>query len=114
MVKLLKKKYNFLTDLSHLSKRDREKYLNSCCEENIHTVCEAVDNVLKNVCVGKKKTSKKKIDLLKKDLKKLADYKTKVSVKRKLLTNSQTGAGVFSIITSTVLPFLAELLAKRS
>ena len=88
MVKLLKKKYNFLSDLSHLSKRDREKYLNSCCEENIHTVCEAVDNVLKNVCVGKKK--------------------------RKLLTNSQTGAGVFSIIASTVLPFLAELLAKRS
>ena len=114
MVKLLKKKYNFLTDLSQFSKRDREKYLNSCCEENIHTVCEAVDNVLKNVCVGKKKTSKKKIDLLKKDLKKLADYKTKVSVKRKLLTNSQTGAGVFSIIASTVLPFLAELLAKRS
>lgn len=114
MVKLLKKKHNFLKDLSQLSKRDREKYLKSCCEENIHTVCEAVDNVLKNVCISNKKTTKNKIDLLKKDLKKLANYKTKVSVKRKLLTNSQTGAGVFSIIASTVLPFLASLLAKKS
>ena len=114
MVKILKKKYSFLRDLSQLSKRDREKYLKTCCEENIHTVCEAVDNVLKNVCSSHEKSTKNKKNLLNKDLKKLANYKTKVSVKRKLLTNSQTGAGVFSIIASAVLPFLASLLAKRS
>ena len=24
----------------------RKTYLKSCCEENIHTVCEAIDNIL--------------------------------------------------------------------
>ena len=81
MVKLLKKKYSFFRHLSQLSKRDREKYFKSCCEENIHAVCEAVDNVLKNVCTSHEKTMKYKINLLNKDLKKLANYKTKVFVK---------------------------------
>ena len=114
MVKILKKKYSFLRDLSQLSKRDREKYLKTCCEENIHTVCEAVDNVLKNVCSSHEKSTKNKINLLNKDLKTLANYKTNVYENRKLLTNAQTGSGVLSIIASTVLPFLASLLSKKS
>ena len=114
MVKLLKRKFNFLKDVSQLSKRDREKYLNDCCDENIHTICEAVDNVLKNVCPCKNKRVKNKINLHNRSLKKLSNYRTKVSVKRKLLTNPQTGSGVFSIIASTVLPFLVSLLSKKS
>ena len=113
MVKLLKKKFNFLKDVSHLPKRDRATYLNDCCEENIHTICEAVDNVMRNICPSNKRV-KNKINVYNKDLKKLANYKTKVSVKRKLLSNPQTGAGVFSIIASTVLHFLMNLLSKKS
>ena len=112
MVKLLKNKYNFLRDVAHLNQKDRKVYLKECCDDNIHTICEAVDNVLKNVCPTNGRV-KKKVKSMDKELKKIANIKTKVSLKRDLLSAPQTGNGIFSIIASTVLPFLVDLLTKR-
>lgn len=112
MVNKLRKRYNFLKDITKLNKRDRKKYLKECCDENIHIICEAVDNVLRNVCPSNK-CVKGKIKKYGKDLKKVADYKSNVALKREILTSSQTGDGIFSIIAGSVLPFLVDLLAKK-
>ena len=112
MGKLLKDKYNFLSDLGKLSKRERQKYLKECPQNNIHTICEAVHDVLKGRCSTKSKSVNKKLTVLEKELKKVANPVYDLNSKREILSNSQTGDGVFSIIASVVLPFLLDLLKK--
>ena len=113
-MKVLKSKYNFLHDVGKLSKRERRKYLKECSNKNIHTICEAVHNALKGSC---KKTkcvrSMRLIQKLKKELMTIADPSKSVNLKRELLSNSQTGDGIFSIIAGTVLPFLIDLIAGK-
>ena len=113
MASQLKKKARFLKDISQLPKRDRVKYLKDCDECYIHDICEAVANVLINVCTPTTSAQKRKVAALKKQMKKLTHKKTSVSMKRKLLQEPQVGAGIFSIIGTTVLPFLISLLAKK-
>ena len=113
MTKILRKKYNFLHDVVRLSKKDRQKYLSECSKENIDEICEAVYNILKGHCPMKSKTGSKKLSCIEKELKKVVNPRSKLGLKRKILTNSQTGDGIFSIIASTVLPFLANLLSGK-
>lgn len=114
MTKVLKNKYNFLRDVGTLGKRERKKYIKDCSNKNIHTICEAVHNALKGSCKDSKclRTRRLKIKL-KKELKTIADPSKKIEVKRALLSNSQTGDGIFSIIAGTVLPFLIDLITRK-
>ena len=112
MVKTLKKRYNFLRDISNLNKRDRKKFLKECCEKNIHIICEAIHNVLRNTCPSNA-CVKRKVAKYGKELKKVADYKSNVALKREILSSPQAGDGIFSIIAGSVLPFLVDLIAKK-
>lgn len=112
-MKIIKRKFDFLRDVSKLSKRERKKYVKECSNENIHAICEAVHNVLKGHCTTKSKVVCGKLKLLQKELKKVADPSVDLTTKREILSNSQTGDGVFSIIASAVLPFLIDLLGRK-
>ena len=112
MVKTLRKRYNFLRDISNLKNRDRKKFLKECCEKNIHIICEAIHNVLRNTCPSNV-CVKRKVTKYSKELKKVADYKSNVALKREILSSPQAGDGIFSIIASSVLPFLVDLIAKK-
>ena len=107
----LKYRCKFLQDLTKLSKADRKKYLAKCSSQNIEHISEAAYNIL-HVCPCKPSV-KKKVKLFDKQLKKLANEKTSVKAKRKLLLDNQTGDGIFSILLSTVLPFVIGLLSKK-
>ena len=104
----LRKKMCFLRDISALGKRDRDKYINQCSGGNIHTICECIYNILKGECGKKVKTR----NHLLKTLKKISNPGLKIEKKRQLLTN-QHGAGIFSLIATTAIPFLIKLLSKK-
>lgn len=113
-MKVLKNKYNFLHDVGRLGKRERKKYLKECSNKSIHTICEAVHNSLKGKCKNSKCVRSMRLkQKLKKELKTIADPTKSIDIKRDLLSNSQTGDGIFSIIATTVLPFLIDLIAGR-
>lgn len=103
----IKHKMCFLRDVTSLSKNDREKYLTMCSEKNIHLICESLHNILTGVCTKKKIKKDKFFN----QLKKLSSPKLEVNKKRKILT-SQYGHGIFSLIATTALPFLIDLLKK--
>jgi hypothetical protein len=113
-MKVLKSKHNFLHDVGKLGKRERKKYLNECSNKCIHTICEAVHNALKGSCKNTKCARSIRLkQKLKKELKNIADPSISINLKRELLSNSQTGDGIFSIIATTVLPFLLDLITGR-
>lgn len=113
MTKELRYKYNFLRDLTGLSKSDRKKFLTNCSKENLDHISEAVYNIVTGACPCKTVSKKKKFELLKKPMKRIANPKTRLSIKKKLLLDKQTGDGIFSILLSTVLPFVIDLLNKK-
>ena len=110
-MKTLKKKLCFLQDLTSLNKRDREKFLKSCSNECVNVISESIFNILKGHCKKFKKT--KKNSALSPTLKKIANHKFDITKKRKLLTDKKYGAGIFSLIASSVVPFLISLLSKK-
>lgn len=112
MTKELTHRRNFLKDLTGLKRPDRVKFLQDCTQENIDHISEAVYNVVNGFCPCKT-AAKKKIELLNKPLKKIANPKTSLEVKKKILLDKQTGDGIFSILLSTVLPFVIGLLTKK-
>ena len=105
----LSKKSEFLHDLKNLSHRDRCKFLSDCSPQHIHTVSEAVHNLLKSKQLMQKRA--KKINQIKIELMNLANPKYPVERKRKIL--NQKGAGIFSVLAATVLPLLASLITKK-
>lgn len=110
----LKSRYNFLHDVTRLPKRERRTYMNQISENNLHVICEAAHNVLNGGCrKGKSKKNKHVCNrLMKRGLRKLADPKFDIEEKRKILSSRQSGDGIFTMIASTVLPFLLNLLRK--
>lgn len=109
MGKLIKQKYDFLSDLSKLRKKERNLYIKKCGCNFIHVICEAAHNIVRGSCKNKKSNRKNK---LMHDLKRLSNPKLDVEKKRHILLN-QKGSGIFSLIASTVLPFLANLIFKK-
>ena len=116
MGKILQNKYNFLRDVSNLSKSERRKYMKQISNHNIHIICEGIHNALNGRCAKEKPTNKRICNLikkLKKELIKIANPSYNIEEKRKILSNKQSGDGIFSIIASTVLPFLIDLIAGK-
>lgn len=107
-MKELRQKMCFLRDISSLKKKDRDSYLKQCSDKNIHIICECIFNILSGECGKKVKNNNR----LRKPLKKILKTGLKMKEKRKLLTD-QHGSGIFSLILSTAIPFLINLLSKR-
>lgn len=114
-VNILKNKYNFLRDVSELSKTERKKYINEVSDRNIHAICEAVHNILKGSCQMKKlkKKCSKHFKKCEKDMKKIANPKFNIEKKRKILISAQSGDGIFNLISEVVLPILLNLIRKK-
>ena len=114
-VNILKNKYNFLRDVSELSKTERKLYINEVSDRNIHVICEAVHNILKGSCQMKKlkKKCSKHFKKCEKDMKKIANPKFNIEKKRKILTSAQSGDGMFNLISEVVLPILLNLIRKK-
>ena len=50
MVNVLKKKYNFLRDVTKLSKPERRKFMKDISIQNIHIICKSIHNALNGGC----------------------------------------------------------------
>ena len=84
---LLKRKRKFLKHFSTLKKKDQIKRLNTCSDEEIHTICEAYFNLLKGTLpldIRQKKKIRKILEPIKVDIRKLANSKINVNKKRKM------------------------------
>ena len=82
----------------------------------LHKVCESCQNLLKNTYNFNDKTIKKvkkKLKSVKKEFRTLSKPKSSLNVKRSLLSNQQVGKGVFTILSSFILPALLAGLAKK-
>ena len=97
-------------------KKDRERYLNSCSDSDLHAICGACKNFLNNniSMTNKQKTYlKKKLFTLKKDIRKLSRPQTSVKKKRELLKIDQIGKGVFSLLASVIIPSIISAIAGQ-
>ena len=98
------------------SKSARKKYLNSCTENEIHAICGACNNLLRdNIKISKSRKSylRKKLNPIKNDLRKLSKSNTSVKKKRELLKKDQTGKGVFSLLASVIIPSIISAIAGK-
>ena len=103
--------------MSTLSKLHKTKkgcdlsFLREYPDEKIHDICEACFNVLQeNIPIkGKKKYQlKNKLKPIKNEIRKLANSKISIKIKRKLLSNPQVSA-----IATVVLPALISMLSQN-
>ena len=84
-------------------------------DDCLHKICEGCQNLLQNTfdldssVMGK---VRRKLKKHKKDIRLLSKPETSVTRKRKILANKQTGAGIFSILFSTVIPALVAAISK--
>ena len=111
---LLKRKRKFLKHFSTLKKKDQIKRLNTCSDEEIHTICEAYFNLLKGTLpldIRQKKKIRKILEPIKVDIRKLANSKINVNKKRKILSKPQVGGGIVSGLATLMGILLPTLLS---
>lgn len=112
----MQKRVNTLRRMKQLKPDQRLGFLKSCPDECIHALCEVCYNLLHQslkIDKDKKYRLKKKLLPIRVDVRKLADPKLSVKTKRKLLSKPQVGAGIFTILASTVLPALISALTSK-
>ena len=114
--KYLQKTLKTLLPLTKLSNKQRENLLPLLSDDCIHKICESCQNLLMNTLqLDKKKLTyiKRKLKNSQNDVRQLAKTKTTLLKKRQLLSNEQTGRGIFTILASTIVPALIAALSKR-
>ena len=95
--------------------KQRKSFIHNCPDECIEHICEVYYNVLKGGIKLSPKNSnlvKNKLTRHRVDVRKFIDPKVSVKEKRKLLTKPQFGNGIFSLLSSAILPVLIGLLSK--
>ena len=84
-------------------------------DDCLHKICEGCQNLLRNTFnLNKREMGKvtRKLKKHKKDIRIFSKPETSTARKRKILSSSQTGGGIFSILLSTVIPALVAAIAK--
>ena len=108
-----------LKNLSPISKLKLKKLVGIVpilSDDCIHKVCESCQNLLKNTYKFDDKTLKKikqKLKMFKKEIRVLAKPSSSIKRKRRLLSNEQIGSGIFSILSSFILPSIIAALSKK-
>ena len=90
--------------------------LKNCPDQCIHTICEACYNILHEslkLPKDKKCRLKKTLKPIRTDVRKLANPKLSLEVKRKILSKPQVGRGILTILVVTVLPALISALLSK-
>ena len=98
---------------SCLMEDEREEYIKNCSDKCIHSLSEVYYNVLTGGLYIPPRNMKKvneKPDPYQSYTCKFFDPKVSVCGKRKLLSKPQFGNGIFSLLTSAILPVLIELM----
>ena len=116
-----KKKYlqttlKTLLPLTKISNKQRENLIPLLSDDCIHKICESCQNLLLNTFqLDKKKLSnvRRRLKNSQNDVRQLAKTKTTLLKKRQLLSNEQTGRGIFTILASTIVPALIAAGTNR-
>ena len=112
----LKKVLQQLKPLTKIPSKNRQDMVPLLSDECIHKICESCQNLLLNTFeLDKKKLAnvKRRLKNSQKEVRHLAKSKTSLLKKRQILSNEQTGKGIFTILASTIVPALIAALTKR-
>ena len=93
-----------------------KSFLENCPDECIHNLCEICYNILhQTIRLNKDKRYrlKKKLNPIRVDIRKLADSRSSIKSKRKILSKPLVGHGIFTLLVRTVLPALISLLTTK-
>ena len=112
----LKKRVNMFQQMKQLKRGERLSFLENCPDECIHNLCEICYNILhQTISLNKDKRYrlKKKLNPIRVDIRKLADSRSSIKSKRKILSKPLVGHGIFTLLVRTVLPALISLLTTK-
>lgn len=112
----LRKRVNMFQRMKQLKKNERLSFLENCPDECIHNLCEICYNILhQTISLNKDKRYrlKKKLNPIRVDIRKLADSRSSIKSKRKILSKPLVGHGIFTLLVRTVLPALISLLTTK-
>ena len=105
----MQKNVNWLKALQYCSKSEKEHLLKAAKPQSINAVCDYIHNILKgNIDLNQEEKSRLKAK--KAILRKLADRRTKVPERKKLLV--QHGAGFLNSILGPVLGALGNIFLQ--
>lgn len=114
--KYIQKSLKTLVPLTKIRSKQRENLIPLLSDDCIHKICESCQNLLLNTFqLDKKKVStiKRRLKPFQNELRHFANPKSSLLKKRKLLSNEQTGKGIFTILATTIVPALIAALSKR-
>ena len=114
--KYIQKTLKTLLPLTKISSKQRENLIPLLSDDCIHKICESCQNLLLNTFdLDKRKLTniKRRLKKSQKDIRLLAKPRTPLLKKRQLLSNEQTGRGIFTILASTIVPALIAALTKQ-
>ena len=114
--KYIQKSLKTLEPLTKIRSKQRENLIPLLSDDCIHKICESCQNLLLNTFqLDKKKVStiKRRLKPFQNELRHFANPKSSLLKKRKLLSNEQTGKGIFTILATTIVPALIAALSKR-
>lgn len=112
----LKKVVKKLHPLVKIKRKEILNLVPLLSDECIHSVCESCQNLLKNTFKFDEKLLKKvkrKLKFARKDIRTLANPKTSLLKKRRLLSKNQTGGGVFSILSTFIIPAILSAITQK-
>ena len=114
--KILKKSFKTASTFNKTFSNSTKKIVPLLSDDCIHKICESCQNLLSdNLNLNSKKMHVVKSTLQKshKNIRHISKPNTSLLRKRKILTSYQTGKGIFSILTSVIVPSLIALLKKK-
>ena len=105
----------YLAPLAKVTKKQRPTIVPLLSDDCIHKICESCQNLLQNTYgFDKKKLNsiRKKLSTTKNDIRTFSSPTSSLLRKRKILASEQTGAGIFSLLATTIIPALISAVAK--
>ena len=114
-IRYIKQVLNSLEPLKKIPPKHRMSIVPLLTDDCLHKICESCQNLLDNTFNLNKNEMRKvhrKLKKHKKNIRLFSNPSTSLGRKRSILGNSQTGAGIFSILASTIIPALVAAIAK--
>ena len=113
--KYIKRSLKYLAPLTQVPKKYKSSIVPLLSDDCIHKICESCQNLLQNTYgFDKRKLNmiRKKLSTSTNDLRIFSKPSSSLLSKRKILASEQTGAGIFSLLASTIIPALISAVAK--
>ena len=114
-IKYIRRVLTTLTPLQKIPPKLRPSIVPLLTDDCLHKICEGCQNLLRNTFdLGKNDIGKvrRKLNKHREDVRLFSKPETSILKKRKILSNTQTGSGIFSILFSTIIPALAAAISR--